>query len=270
MPDHINGIRVKIQRAKRHIDDLHLALKRLDNSRPYHVQIRDDLHAGKRIYYLSNDPVIPNEIAAIAGDAIQNLRSALDHLAFALVLVGTKGNIPIGTKTKIYFPIAENATKYMSVRAGQIQGAAETAKKRIDAIEPYGGGKGAILWKLHSLNLTDKHRLLLTIAGRFGTIDLGSHAKGLFMQNFPDVSSELAPLDFTAFFRVADKTFPLKTGDELFIDSIDNKVNHEMKFGIEIALNEPEIAEGEPIHPTLHQMAEFIDELVATFAPEFE
>jgi hypothetical protein len=97
---------------------------------------------------------VPVEIALIAGDAIQNLVSALDHLAYQLVMVGSNDNPP--NRKWIYFPIADDAAKYESKKLIRIEGARESAIKAIDALKPYKGGNDR-LWALYRLNSIDKH-----------------------------------------------------------------------------------------------------------------
>jgi hypothetical protein len=51
----------------------------------------------------------PVGVAALTGDVLNNLRSALDHLAYQLVLVGTGDVAPTW---RVYFPIADDAKAY--------------------------------------------------------------------------------------------------------------------------------------------------------------
>lgn len=262
-------VRVKVERAKKHLGDLEVAIKAFEKGdpSPYRIGVKDDPDAGKRIYYLMNNPFIPTYITAIAGDVVQNLRGTLDHLAWTLVSLTYPQGIPSNLHKRICFPIVDTAAKYPAVR-GQIQSlVSQKAIEQIDRTEPYGDGKGVILWQLHSLSIADKHRFLLTVAGQYTAIDIGSAAKGAFMQMSPDMADALRNIDLTLFFGVADKTCPLKAGDPLFIDSLDHEVNKEIKFGIQVSLYEPQIIQPDPLIPTLQQMADFIDNLIVSFKP---
>lgn len=99
-------------------------------------------------------------LSLIAGDAIHNLRSVLDHLAHHLVCIGMNSRGPF---SHVYFPIAENRKKYDTTKADFVEGMRKDAKDAIDAEEPYGGGKGRLLWQLHQLDIIDKHRTVYTI-----------------------------------------------------------------------------------------------------------
>jgi hypothetical protein len=55
---------------------------------------------------------LPGIVAAIAGDATQNLRTALDHLAYQLLIVHVGDAFP---DKEFQFPIRDTATEYKSV-----------------------------------------------------------------------------------------------------------------------------------------------------------
>src|ERR1700751_5324457 len=86
------GVRLKIERAKRHFDELNTA-----------IQSWGTAEAEEHSYILNHDPdrkcmnlalrrVKPNnpDWAFIAGDIVHNLRSALDHLVCQLALLNGK------------------------------------------------------------------------------------------------------------------------------------------------------------------------------------
>jgi hypothetical protein len=70
-----------------------------------------------------------------------------------------------------------------------------------------------------------------------------------------------------AFFRPGDRMFPLKIGDELFIDSPDAKVNEKMQFRFDVAFGEPQVLEGESLVETLYGMSDVVSNLISDFAP---
>lgn len=90
-PD-FSGVWSKVERAKRHIDDLETRIIAYYALKPYLVAEYDDLNLGHHIYQLAGvDPAMPEDIPLIIGDAVHNLRSALDHLA-CLMVVKPDGN----------------------------------------------------------------------------------------------------------------------------------------------------------------------------------
>src|SRR5687768_4903488 len=125
-------ISVKIERAKKHVDDLNVAVCSFLDSKPYLVGAKRDPQTRRPIYYLTSVQSVPTTIAAIAGDVLHALRSALDHLAFSLVEVS---GIALTTKERrdISFPIldTEDAAKYKSDRARKVKGMRPQAIKAI-------------------------------------------------------------------------------------------------------------------------------------------
>jgi len=225
-------VQVKIERAKKHITDLNSAIIAFLGSNPYEFKTKRDPQTRKLIYYVSRVTPTPVGFATIAGDAIQNLRSALDHLAQQLYLVGTGG--AAGTGYHVSFPIGHDAAKFPPLLSGKVKGMRQDAIDALKAMEPYQGGKGHDLWILHTLNNIDKHRLLVTVGSSFQSVDLGAHIGAMIRKttgrDFPIVS---------AFFRPADNLCPLKAGDELFIDAPDAEPNEKMNFRFNVALKEP-------------------------------
>jgi hypothetical protein len=257
------AIRVKIDRANHHIRDLEGQVGAFLDAKPYKVGAKRDPQTRKTIYYVVSVSETPFGIASTAGDAIQNLRSALDHLAYRLVVVGL-GAPPLRPEY-IAYPIADSQAQYPSLRDGKVKGARQDAKDAIDATKPYPGGNDA-LWRLHKLNNIDKHRLLLTVGSGFRSVDIGAEMHRIFAKAFPlDPTVSLPHLPL--FVRPGDRLFPLKAGDELYIGGVDDEVNEKMQFRFDVAVGEPRIFDGEPILKTLQDMAKLVDHIVLSFKP---
>ena len=120
------------------------------------------------------------------GDAIQNARTALDFVAG---LLWSKTNVG---QWKGYFPIASGSEGYKSpdFLNRKVKGMREDFIEAISAIEPYKGGKGDSLWRLHELNIRDKHRLLVTVCGG----NLGAPLPRPVSPHFPRIG-EIESLD---------------------------------------------------------------------------
>jgi hypothetical protein len=256
-------IHIKIERAKKHIRELDAEIRSFFAIKPYRIGTKRNPETRQLIYYVASVRETPTTMAAITGDVLQNLRGSLDHLAYQLVLVGS-GTTP---SAHIYFPIADDATKYERVRAKSVKGMRQSAIKAIDGIKPYKDGNDT-LWRLHKLNNVDKHRLLITVGSAFRSVDLGGyifrqHKKVLESNpNFHRFASQVAP---KAFFRDGDRMFPLKAGDVLFIDAPNAGVDEELEFRFDVAFGEPQIVEGESLLESLQNMADVVDQIVTTF-----
>lgn len=115
--DRLKQVTSKIKRAKEHVSDLERQLRAFLDSNPYKVSAKHDPETRKLVYYVSGVQATPDCLPLVAGDAIQNLMSALDHLAYQIVCSDTGDKPP--NPNWIYFPIADNATKYEAKKAWQ-------------------------------------------------------------------------------------------------------------------------------------------------------
>src|SRR5437588_4025982 len=99
--DRLSGIRSKIERTKKHVVDLDEAILAFlaAEPRPYEVRAKHDPDTRKLIYYVARADDVPASVAQIAGDAIGNMASILDHLAYRLFLKGGTG----GDGRHVYF-----------------------------------------------------------------------------------------------------------------------------------------------------------------------
>jgi hypothetical protein len=96
---------MKLERAKQRMQELEEALKSFYETKPHRFSGKPDLQARRVVYTMDFVADVPDAIPLIAGDMIQNLRSALDHLAYQLFLRGTR---PAGAEKDIYFPIGKS------------------------------------------------------------------------------------------------------------------------------------------------------------------
>ena len=259
MADRLAGPLAKVERAKEHIRDVDAAVRAFLDGHPYVIHTKRDPETRQLIYFMASVGEIGPDVALRVGDALQNLRSALDHLAYQLWLVGTGRD---GPAFHVYFPIFDSATEYKAKSARQVQGMAKAAIKAIDAAKPYKGGNDT-LWLIHHLNRIDKHRLLVTVGSAFNSVDLG----GFTVRHAAKSMPAFAGIKLSAFFKPNDRLYPLKKGDELFRDAPDAEVDEKLEFAFDVALGEPKVSEGEPVIESLQQMVDFVDHLLTSFRP---
>jgi hypothetical protein len=260
----IDRVRVKIIRATDHQRALEEEARAFLDSRPYRVATKTDPASRRLIYYVESVQDTPVRISSIAGDVLQNLRSSLDHLAFELFMVGTHGKA--GAGKHVSFPIFDDANDYNKYAAGKVKGMPGKAVSAINSIKPYRGGND-VLWQIHRLNNIDKHRFLITVGSTFRSLDLGAHMLQRMYEHRPEVANIQFP---SVFFKSDNKMFPLKPGDELFLDAPDAKPNPKMEFRFEIAFGENGVIEGAPLIDTLQTMIRTVDSLLASFATFLE
>lgn len=251
----------KLERAKRHFAELGAAVADFFTTQPYKVSTRRNAE-GKLVYYLSEVETVPVELSAITGDVIQNLRSALDHLAYALWVKEANGR---GREDRVYFPIHKDATSYNQKKRDNTQGISAQSLATIDSLTPYKGGND-VLWRIHTLNNLDKHRLLVTVGSSFQSVDFGAYMLQHMRKNFeawgrpfPDFPDLALPI------RPADNLFPLHAGDELVITSQDDEENQQMRFQFSVLLHEPGVVDGEPVNEALAAMIAEVERIGPLF-----
>jgi len=255
MSDVVERIRAKVIRAKQHIQDFQLGLMAFYDTKPYAVAIKEDAQAGKRIYYVTKADPVPDHVAAIAADVIQNLRSPLDHIAYQLVLDARGGAEP---DWLVYYPISGSAADYPATRKGLVKGVRQAVVDAIDATEPYKGGKGHALWQLNGLNKLDKHKLLVG-AGAFSSgVEITPTITAMF-KKIPGFQNISFP---PVFLNPADKLLALKAGDELYIEPIDHEVAKDRRFTFDVSFDQPGVIECEPALKTLQDMGSLVDAII--------
>lgn len=243
--------RLKVERAKKHIRDFHTRFLSFEGTNPCTVASRDDLHSQERTYYVESIKEVSPVFSMIAGDALQNLRSALDHLIHQAIFKNT-GKWP--TKRIISFPIGKDAAEYPPPKfGGRVEGLGDTAIKILASLKAYKGGN-EWLWRLHSLNNLDKHRLLIPAFTNLSSHRITSKIRGKMMADFfRPFGSSIMPAMFGVNVAPHGVVFPLKEGSVLLTLPI-AEVEDDMKFTFDIAFNEAGLGEGEVITDVLNNM----------------
>lgn len=258
----VERILLKVGRANGHIKDLKSTIGAFLDNRPYSVKGNRNEHTGHLEWMLTSAREIPINICLIAGDAIQNLRSALDHLAWQLVLAN--GGSPT---TSTCFPISKSAAVHLSKETQQrMAGMCAEAIAAINALHPYAGGN-VTLWRLHSLNNRDKHKLLLAAAHALIYHDALPSQRleitRLFQESYPSA----APPDLTGMtIRPEKALFPLEVG-KVFFSIPEAEMENNFKFQLGIAFNEPGLIEGEMVLRTLENFSRVVQDIITNFSP---
>lgn len=167
-----DSVRLKIDWAKKHLDALDAEIHRWTsgppNPRRLH-RIRNGVPPTEFRAEFRFDPPIPDTVPMLIGDAVHNLRSALDHLACALADLEVTTTSETG-QSDIEFPIYISETKFNAKGAGRIVKLSPSAQNEIKSLQPYQAGDDArfqLLWALHRLDIIDKHRRISVLAGRY-------------------------------------------------------------------------------------------------------
>ena len=156
MPHPLDGCWAKIERAKEQIGNLDAEITALLNSGIYTV-VGENQPERRRYAFKLLGPPAPLRFAVITGEIVHHLRSAFDHVVWALA---KKNAIP--HDERIQFPVCDSSEKFeKAVRGGIIKGVSRADRAPIEALQPYRTSDPAnsILRIVHDLDIADKHRL---------------------------------------------------------------------------------------------------------------
>jgi hypothetical protein len=239
----IDGVRAKIKRAKKHIDEFESLADSYIHGDFCTIGAKPKHYPGNLVIYVTRIDPIPEDIPLIFGDAVHNLRSALDHLAWQLVEAGG------GTPSKdTYFPISKTPEGYKSaIGKGDIDKMPLGAEKELALVQPYATGDNT-LWHLHKLDIADKHRLVITCA----------HVAASWGLKKPSVSLGTLGL-----------RIPLEAGAEITNIPADTyeKSKDNIRFAYDITFGQSEILSGELVFETLNKMFDWLMIIADRFEP---
>lgn len=223
-PPSLKNPLLKVERAKEHLDVLDAKLSEFSKTQPFRVTHYEDVQNGRYIMRLQI-PIIDPRLAVIAGDAVYNLRSSLDHIAWQLALL-TKDR-PYG---RTEFPIVgedtpENIRGFKRVT----RDIPSNAIDEIKALQPYLRGpayKDDLLWKLDKLCNIDKHRVIPAQGTALDNIKIPIGIKPTF-STLDDAAIVTMPIAVKAQMAFA----PPPTADILFGSEIDGIVINARQLG---------------------------------------
>jgi hypothetical protein len=163
----IDGVELKLERARRHLDDLVTQIDAYldENDPPFGIRVEtDDLSAGRRVQRLVAEVrrPPPAEWGAIIGDWANNLRTALDYVIYELARLETGADDPDGTK----FPIVKDRANWpdQSRSIGKI---AAGWRDVVESLQPFNAmlPEADGLAMLAAISNRDKHRVVHAVAG---------------------------------------------------------------------------------------------------------
>jgi hypothetical protein len=154
----LDGIRQKLIRAEEHLTTIRADIERCLEK--CSVLSERDADVNSRFHFTFSFPAPDLRLSVITGECLHDLRSALDHIVWQLVLIN--GKTP--TKDNM-FPVCLTPARFISqVKKDRLCGISFKAKTAIERLQPYYAGKPDPqfhpLWVLNQLMNIDKHRTL--------------------------------------------------------------------------------------------------------------
>jgi hypothetical protein len=160
----LEGARLKVERVKEQAELLMLDFSAFLKSDAYLLRQEIDDDAGEHVLFFDPGDVHPPLSWSVRiGEMLYDLRSALDHFVWQLV-------IHDGGQPDQYteFPIFDSEDKYLSSSRGgglyKLRGVGPKGLAFINGLQPYHTRNNPKvlhpLWVLHNLSIIDKHRFL--------------------------------------------------------------------------------------------------------------
>jgi hypothetical protein len=265
LTDPLHDIDLKIQWANSRFRDFQRFHRHWSRSDTNRVVVKRDPQTNEILYCLPDGFYVPRDFALIAGDALQNCRTALDYLACALIRASEGPTANIDHASFPIFDHGPSTPKDEASFAKKIDRFPSGARNIIHSIKPYHGGDD-ILWRLHELNRREKHRLLFTVGGYLHNWGVVQHmeASGMSLARMERLARAYAEEDET-WLNMRKVSFPLNAGNVIIRDPPESKVNENLQVDIQIALNEPGICDGEPVFSILWRSIGRTNEVVRMF-----
>jgi hypothetical protein len=158
----LSSPRAKIARADEHLDALYRETDGWGDGDPFVVSRERNADGSEHTFSL--DFKAKPDVwrwAQILGDALYNLRCALDHTVYALAIAQTRRDPP-DDEASLAFPICSES-KFFDGQRRRIRALTQPTQAAIERAQPYNrlkpGKWFAPLWYLEQLNNIDKHRL---------------------------------------------------------------------------------------------------------------
>jgi len=254
------GPRIKVERAKEHALQLQSEIEAFLDRKPYQLIVESEPKSGDKIYRVKVSEQPPVRWGTIIGDVVHNLRTALDYLAYQLVVANNY------TPHKYtYFPICDSKKKFEADGLKKVKDASPKAKHLIESVKPYQGGNTA-LWRIHRLDIQDKHHLLFTV---------GSALKNVIMKvTFSgDMALGREEIKFPPYIlNPADRLYPLEDGMEVFrfkgsdLVVASNEVMEEFDPNFDVAFGAGQVVQGELVMPTVLQLIKATEDVLDVFS----
>lgn len=255
--------RLKIERAKSHINDLTAQIHAFNARTPYAITAENDDQARERVWKLKVNECVPPIWSTIIGDAIHNIRASLDVLLCTVVRHCDPDRQSIN---HVHFIIRDTKKEFETALPNNIRGASDEAIKIVHELKPYKDGNEA-LWRLHKLDILDKHQAIIPVGSAYNGVDIApilnaGMAELLAKSGMPSHP----PLD-PIFLTPADRMFPLRDGVELFRATLNTPLprDDEIKFTTDVSFGEGQIIDGESVVPALLHLVGVVEGIFDVF-----
>jgi hypothetical protein len=158
--DPFYSAKLRIARAKEHLDDLETKINNFFAEKPYATVIEPDPDGIHQIHKLRFTERFPFRWRVLATEIVEHLRAALDHATWATAWLKT-GDPNI---EQTAFPFASTAAQLDNSMRRRSKNLPQEIQAFLRTLNPYEGGNDA-LYTLNNLCNSSKHALATFVAG---------------------------------------------------------------------------------------------------------
>jgi len=213
------------------------------------------------------DKPVPDELMLILGDAIHNLRTALDHATWELAgYDGTQDD-----KTQFPFP-RSNQKDYEGWLRRIIPAAPQDTIDLFMDLAAYRGGRGSPLFELHRLDIDDKHLVIVPVIERCRVSGIRLKRQDMntgevVETSVPDTDVDIAMEDVGYHIGQARGLGFLGQGLSVTRNPLGDSVqlDDDLKIAPSIFFRDVQPFPGEPILPTLLHLSDLVREVIWKF-----
>jgi hypothetical protein len=167
-------------RAKHHIDDLAMQINSFVQDKPWSPLREVDVDGLTELHKIKFTRRMSEDIPHIVFDAANNLRPALDQMAFQIAVRHTGSAVPKHAK----FPVGPTEADMLNNLAGGCKDLPSEIQTLFRGFKPYKGGNDA-LWALNELCNVPKHKTLIPVQLSGATLKFsGGRFRGVVRQTW--------------------------------------------------------------------------------------
>jgi hypothetical protein len=175
----LTSVRAKLARSQEHAQAINNEIRAWHGRHPYSlIKKRNSDSTRHSLIVRINEPARFESLSLMAADCLSNLRSALDHLIYAIAVHECSPNtLADKIAKKLMFPITDSEDRFNdAINRGTLGNISSDVRAAVKRVQPYVRKHEKLpplLAILRDLNDINKHRLLMLVYGSLASEDLG-------------------------------------------------------------------------------------------------
>lgn len=240
-----NGAKTKVRRARHHIENLRTTFNEYVERQPCKLNTSAGSQGNLQLRAILNEE-IPEDLTVIAGDAIHNLRTSLDHATWELV--GLDGGVQ---DRYLKFPTGGSGqTDYNSYCRG-MKTPRDDTKEFFVALGAYKENH-SILYALNELDNIDKHMIIVPVMSAIKISEM-----------------RILYPDGTPMTTMIDTTYGLTDEGTVNVASVGQgltlEIGNNTTVTPQIFIWEPEVMRAKPFLETIEDLANSVEHTIQKF-----